>query len=137
MGYNPKAIGERSEGAIMAAFLRAGEVVLKPFGDNQRYDLVLDRQGHFIRVQCKTGRIERGGILFATRSTNWNKGTVQNYKGQADLFAVYVPILDKVYTIPVNDVGDFGVTLRLETSRNGQSKKVRWAKDYEYHGSVA
>jgi PD-(D/E)XK endonuclease len=35
---NPKMIGEISEAQVLAAFLQAGEVVLLPSGDNQRYD---------------------------------------------------------------------------------------------------
>ena len=47
MAGKTKEMGERTEGIIFGAFLRAGEVVLRPFGDNQRYDLVLDRAGYF------------------------------------------------------------------------------------------
>jgi hypothetical protein len=36
--------------------VRRGYSVLLPFGVNQRYDLVLDLDGRFVRAQCKTGR---------------------------------------------------------------------------------
>lgn len=39
---NSKSIGERSEAMALAHFLQLGWVVLLPFGDNQRYDLVID-----------------------------------------------------------------------------------------------
>ena len=51
---NTKAIGEVSEAAILAEFLKAGFPVLLPFGDNQRYDMVIEVSGRFLRVQCKT-----------------------------------------------------------------------------------
>ena len=37
MNTSPKVVGEKSEGMVLAALLRAGKVVLQPFGDNQRY----------------------------------------------------------------------------------------------------
>jgi hypothetical protein len=44
MKNNTKEVGERSEAQIIAKLLRDGKnVVLLPFGDNQRYDLVLER----------------------------------------------------------------------------------------------
>ena len=132
MKNDPKSVGERSEGQVVAAFLKAGKVVLCPLGDNQRYDLVLDEGGKFVRVQCKTGRVERGAIVFNTRSVNWYTHESRDYKGQADLFAVYVPDLDKVYVIPVATVGVTACNLRLEPPKNGQTKNIRLARDFEF-----
>jgi PD-(D/E)XK endonuclease len=42
--------------------------VLLPFGVNQRYDLVLDLDGHLVKAQCKTGRLRKGVVSFSTRS---------------------------------------------------------------------
>ena len=53
---NNKTKGERSEAIIIAKLLEVGYGVLTPFGDNRRYDLVIeDADGKFWRVQCKTG----------------------------------------------------------------------------------
>ena len=133
MDTNPKAVGERTEGQILAAFLRAGKVVLTPFGDSQRYDLVIDEDGKFTRVQCKTGKIVNGCVRFPTCSNNWNNGTRKNYRGQVEIFAVYVPQNGKIYTVPVDAVGIKGCNLRLEPTKNRQEKDVRWAKDYEFN----
>ena len=130
----PKEVGERSEGQILASFLKAGEVVVKPFGDSQRYDLVLDRGGAFLRIQCKTGRLSNGSITFNTCSTNWNTGTRRNYRGEADFFAVYEPTAGTVYLIPVASVGIKQAQLRVTAAKNGQSKGVRLASDYLYRG---
>jgi len=132
MRTDPKTIGERSEGMILAALLRAGKVVLSPFGDNQRYDLVVDEDGTFIRIQCKTGRVKDGALEFVTCSSQAHRGKgTQNYRGQADLFGVYSPDLDKVYLVPVGEVGTRQANLRLRPPRNGQVKNVRMAQDYE------
>jgi len=132
---NSKKIGERSEGMILAAFLRAGRAVLQPFGDNQRYDLVVDDEGKFTRVQCKTARwkVKGSSICFDTCSSQAHRGKgTFDYRGQADVFGVYFPDLDKVYLVPVDDVGTKEATLRLVPSKNGQLKRVRMASEYEF-----
>ena len=135
---NPKAIGERSEAFIMAKLVEVGYEVLKPFGDNLRYDLVIeDADGKFWRVQCKTGRSNGDYIEFRTvsfyyhtragRTTNGHK----SYLGQIDYFAVYCRETKGVYLIPVDLTGTSQMSLRLVSPKNNQEKNVRWAKDYE------
>jgi hypothetical protein len=131
-GVNPKAIGERSEGQIISCLLRAGKTVLKPFGDNLRYDLVLEEGDRFVRVQCKTGRLRSGAVTFPTCSTYAHRGHGRrDYRGQADVFAVYCPETDRCYLVPVDGVGSTICVLRVEKSRNGQTKNVRLAADFE------
>jgi PD-(D/E)XK endonuclease len=132
----PKSIGENSEGQVLAAFLRAGEVVLLPFGDNQRYDMVLDRGGVFWRVQVRTGRLRKGAVIFSTVSTGSDTPhrARRHYRGAADIFAIYCPEVDKVYLIRVDECGDRMISFRVDPSRNGQAQGIRWAADYEYPG---
>lgn len=128
----PKETGERSEGLILAALLQAGKVVCLPFGDNQRYDLVIDEGDRFVRVQCKTGRVVKDVVVFHSCSLHYHrdKGS-RSYRGQADLFGVYVPDLHKVYLVPVADVAVSNGALRLSPPKNNQTKGVRYAATYE------
>ena len=135
-GYNPKAIGEKSEGMILSALLRAGKVVLQPFGDNQRYDLVVDEgEGRFVRIQCKTARLKKDGSVleFETFSSS-GSGSLnkRGYKGQIEMFAVYSPELDKIYMIPVEELGETGASLRIKPTANGQKKGSRFASQFEF-----
>lgn len=115
---NTKAQGEITEGVVLAHLLKEGEVVLTPFGDNQRYDLAVDRAGSLIRVQCKTARIKRDAILFSTESSyRHRKRKGQSYKGQADIFGVYCPPLDQVFFISVSDVANTCCQLRLTPTK--------------------
>ena len=66
---HPKEIGDRSTLAIMFAFKIQGWDVLVPFGENTRYDLVVDRGTQLQRVQCKTGRLRNGAVVFRTCSS--------------------------------------------------------------------
>ena len=130
------AIGDISESAIITRFLQLGYVVLTPYGGNQRYDLVIeDAEGQFWRVQCKTARIDEGGTLLRFDTANHNvtgkNRQMRHYRGQCDYFAVYCEELDKVYLIPVDQVGTTRANLRLVSAKNNQEKHVRWAREYE------
>ncbi len=130
------SIGDISESAIITRFLQLGYVVLTPYGGNQRYDLVIeDTDGQFWRVQCKTARIEDNGavIKFDTANHNFALKNKQwrHYRGQCDYFAAYCEEINKVYLIPVDQVGTNKANLRLTPTKNKQEKNVRWAKDYE------
>jgi len=57
---HPVDVGTRTEAVVLAELVKRGYRVLLPFGHNHRYDLVLDVEGRFVRVQCKTGRLSRG-----------------------------------------------------------------------------
>jgi hypothetical protein len=132
---NPKAVGEKSEGQVLAALLRADKVVLHPFGDNQRYDFVIDEEGVFKRLQCKTARLRKGVLRFNAASTHSNSTEPrQGYRGQIEAFAVYSPDLDKVYIVPVEDVAQVDGSLRVDPVKNGQAKRIRFASDYELKG---
>lgn len=59
--------GDISTAKILARFVELGYAVLVPWG-SARYDLALDMGDKFIRVQCKTGRLRKGCIVFSTVS---------------------------------------------------------------------
>ena len=137
---NHKEMGERSEAIIIGRLVYSGYTILKPYGENQRYDLVIeDADKQFWRVQCKTAWSSRDQktIIFNSCSNHyayvWQKSTMtrKHYRGDVDFFAVYSPDLDKVYLIPIYHVGTTQVTLRLVPTENKQEKNVHWAKDYE------
>lgn len=135
---NHKAIGELSQAHILAQLLEAGYHVLLPYGDNLRYDLVIeDAEGRLLKVQCKTGRSNGEYISFTpaslyyhTRAGRTTYGS-KAYHGQIDYFAVYCPETKGVYLIDVKQTGTSQVNLRLTPTKNKQEKYVRWAKDYK------
>jgi hypothetical protein len=59
---HPKDKGDRTTLAVMLALRVAGYAVLMPFGENTRYDLVIDDGETFSRIQCKTGRLRDGVV---------------------------------------------------------------------------
>ena len=135
---HPKDVGDVTQAMVMARLVEAGKQVLVPFGENVRYDLVIDDLGSFVRVQCKTGRLRNGAVRFPTCSSTYhhpaNQGLAnchQGYRGQADVFGVYCPETDSVYLVPVEDLGSRSGYLRVVPTRNRQMKRIRWARDFE------
>lgn len=137
-----KARGEYSEAVIIAKLLEVGYVVLTPFGDSSRYDLVIeDADGRFWRVQCKTAWTELDGAIlkFNAVSNHYHYGNKEqksvnrkrDYRGQIEYFAAYSPDTGKVYLLPEDHVETTQVTLRLTLPKNNQEKNVKWARDYE------
>lgn len=132
----PKEQGERSERRVIAALLDHGyEVLIAPYGENRRYDLVLDLGDRFVRVQLKTARLTPdGGALAAATTSFAGLGAARRrvgYRGQADVFALYSPDTGRVYLGPVEACPSTPVQLRLSPTRNGQAAGVRMAGDYE------
>jgi hypothetical protein len=133
---HPKRVGDISQIKVMAALVAAGKSILLPFGENTRYDLLIDEGERFVRVQCKTGRLSAGVIKFPTSSTYDHHARRsgrerRSYRGEADLFGVYCPENDRVYLIPVDSLPSAQGCLRISTPANGQRRRIRWAEDFE------
>ena len=130
---HPVDVGSRTEAAILSELVRRGNRVLLPFGTNQRYDLVLDLDGRFVRVQCKTGRLRDCVVLFRAESVraNWGRAFRRTYAGEIELFVAYCPDTDGIYAVPIDEVSGGWCSLRVSPTRNSQAKGVRWARDYE------
>jgi hypothetical protein len=133
---HPKDIGDRSTLVAMVGLKAAGYSLLIPFGENTRYDLVVDGGDSMWRVQCKTGRLRNGGITFAVTSCYGhlrNPTTARRtYHGEVDYFAVYCPETAGVYLVPIGDLPtSTSARLRVEPPRNRQRKRIRYARDYQ------
>jgi hypothetical protein len=132
---HPKDVGDRSTLAIMTALHEQGYTLLVPFGENTRYDLVIDDGRRLSRVQCKTGRLRNGAVRFKTCSISAHHRrpvTIRDYRGQIDFFAVYCRETSRVYLIPI-DAAPFRSrgTLRVDPPRNNQRTGICFAADYE------
>lgn len=138
---NTSHIGEISRTQIIAALTLQGKTLLAPLGDFQRYDLVIDDGDKFLRVQCKTGRLSKGAIMFnpcSIDSRSKQGGCIRKRydENEIDLFGVYCPDNHTCYLVPVTDAARTGCSLRVEAPRNGQQTRIRWAGDYEIKTEV-
>ncbi len=129
---NTKAIGDRSEAAVLSALVRTGYAVSIPFGENHRYDLLIDDGSRILRVQVKTGRLHGEVISYSCQSTHWHRGgSARPYFGQVDIIAVFCPQNGKVYLLPEKEFVATRAHLRLSEPANNQRRRIRWAREFE------
>lgn len=133
---HPKAVGDRTTLAVMLALEHAGYPFLVPFGENTRYDLVIETGDRLARVQCKDRPPSPGSSsvrgLQCVRAPPHPARARRDYHDQIDYFAVYCPETDAVYLVPIGDIPvKVQGALRVEPPRNNQRRRIRYAAEYE------
>ncbi len=134
-GMNTVQIGDISEAKILARFIELEYAVMLPWSHGLRYDMVIEKEGIFKRIQVKTAQLVDDALIRFNASNHNTKADREKwqrqYYGEIDYFAVYCPQLDKTYWIHVDDAPGDHCHLRLKPAANNQTKGVRWARDYE------
>lgn len=130
---NTKQTGDETEARIVAALIAEGYSVSVPFGDNDKYDLVLDTGDRLLRIQCKTGWIEDEVVRFKTASQTTAGGavTMEDYDGEVDAFAVRCKDNENLYWVPIEDTGKKSTYLRL-TEPKIDHPSVKLAERYRF-----
>lgn len=131
---NTKQVGDTSESLVLAELTRRGYQVSVPFGDNDRYDLVVDDGDALYRVQVKTGWREDGCVRFKTgsRTTTDGRPTVEDYTAdEVDAFAVRCRESDRLFWVPFEDAGRKSTYLRVEDAAIDHPS-VRYAERYAF-----
>jgi hypothetical protein len=130
--HNTKAKGEMAEGFILSALLQKGFSVSIPFGNNQRYDMIIDDGNKLLRAQCKTGRLIMGCVSFSVASKNGFTNVRRSYHNDIEIFLVYCQDINKVYKVPVGITPTNEMRLRIESVKShAPQSAIHWAKDYE------
>lgn len=125
--------GDLTEAIVIAELKKCGIPVSIPFGDNERYDIVVETPSNsFFSFQIKTGRKQNGVIVFGATSLHTNaEGHVRKkYDDDIDFFLVYFEPLHQLYLIGVNEF-DSRILLRVDEP-DKHDKTINWAKDYEF-----
>ena len=117
--------------AVAAALARRGETILMPYSDAERYDLALDRNGTLYRIQCKTGRLRAGAVIFNTCSGT-RRSDRRDYTGQIEAFGVFCEDLGVSFLVPVENVkAKTACWLRVDPAKHhGRRKHVHDANQY-------
>ena len=134
MELTSKQKGNLTELQWLTAFYEQGCHVSLPYGENSRYDMIVDVDGQLLRVQVKTSSLkdeEGNSIIFSCRSSRINtKGAINTRytSDEIDYFATFWN--NCCYLIPVNECS-VNKTLRFTSPKNGQHKNISYASDYE------
>ncbi|MFC4358240.1 group I intron-associated PD-(D/E)XK endonuclease [Halobium salinum] len=129
-----KQRGDETESRLLAELISRGYSVSVPFGDNDRYDLVVDAGDSLYRVQCKTGWVEEEArIRFKTGSKTTKDGVpvTTDYGDDIDSFAVYCAETTTCYWIPADEAGKKSTYLRVVEAAIDHPS-VKYARDYRF-----
>lgn len=135
MKFTTKEKGNITELKCALAFMEIGYKVSFPYGEDCKYDMIVDTGKNLYRVQCKTSSPlprEEDGFKFKTRSVVLTtKGMKASSYSEENIDFFATVYKDKCYIIPVDDCGPNEKTLRFCYPRNGQKKGISLANDYE------
>lgn len=133
-----KQKGNLTELECITELTRLGYLVSIPFGEDSRYDCVVDINNKLYRIQCKTSseKIDENnviiGIWFKTCRQSGSRAKrnirYKYSKEEIDYFATSYK--GKCYLVPVEECS-IEKLLRIMPPKNGQTKGVSFLKDYE------
>jgi hypothetical protein len=92
-----KQRGEWAELCFMARAAGRGLSVTRPHGDSASYDVGIEHNGRYVRVQVKSTSFERNGSYTCNIISKTGVRYAQN---KLDMFAVYLVPIDLWYIIP-------------------------------------
>lgn len=134
---NTVSIGDYGEALAVVNFLSKGAIVSKPLSNNARYDLIVEINHRLYRVQVKaTNAIKEGKMEFATKTTNYIKGSWKSVAYSArevDMFFLYCVENNwcGLYIIQESDEAiPQQLNIRTELPKNNQKQGIRFADDY-------
>ena len=110
-----------------------GFMILNPVTEHAPFDLVVYRGGEFLRIQVKYKSLDKAGAITVHFRSSWadKSGTKMRQidKNEVDLYCVYCPDTDACYYFDPKQFNR-SVTLRVEASKNNQSRNVKYAADF-------
>ena len=126
-----KQKGDIAEAFVTYLLKQNGFNVLIPWGEDNRYDLVTEKNGVFKRIQVKYATPKNGAIELRVRSCN--NYTVLRYSPKdIDIIALYSPETNKVYFVSMNSIKNKSLCkLRLTPTKNKQKKFIVMASKFE------
>jgi hypothetical protein len=106
---NYKGQGEIVELKFFLKSFENGLIVSKPFGDNQKYDFIVDAENRLSRVQVKSTfqkdkYSQRNTNRYRINSSFGASRKKQYTKKEIDILVVYIQPEDAWYIIPVDNV---------------------------------
>lgn len=132
MELSTKSLGAQTELQCLTYLHGLGYDVSIPWGDNARYDFILDVAGKLYKIQVKTSRKSEEGVYrFNCKSTyvNAQGNRTTNYSpNEIDYFCTFIE--EKCYLVPILETGKSEKVMRFISPKNGQIKDVVFADTY-------
>ncbi len=125
---NHKKRGEWAELQFMARAAEHGLSISKPWGESERYDIGVESNGQFLRVQVKCTMHRRFGSYACTLRKH--DGGKRYTPGEIDFFAIYIVPEDLWYIVPAGLLMHLHSTVCLTPSAKGH-KYERYLEAWE------
>ena len=114
MNLNPSQVGQITELKCQTYLIEKGWNILIPIGNYQKYDLVIEKNGKFYRIQCKHAAEQETGFLVRTKYDKRVNGKViketytkedidyfmTEHKGKFYLFPPFGTAETRFWTVP-------------------------------------
>ena len=131
-----KDIGNLTELQCITNLYALGCGVSIPFGDNQKYDLIIDYKNKLYKIQVKHARdvIFDNKIVGFSINTRWQGHNSKGYimhsylKEDIDFFATYHK--NNLFLIPIEECTSGGKVIRYNIPKNNQLLKINFAPNY-------
>ena len=127
--------GDLGVSEVMTEASRKGYSVLFPLSGHKQYDLVLEKNGVFKRIQVKYEK-GNGEVIRAKAYYNSGKGNIEKKytSDNIDALIIFDDYTKKCYYISSSllEEGRTIFHLRIKNPKNSQVKKINWAKDFEW-----
>ena len=129
MELNPSQIGDITELKCQVYLIENGWNVLTPIGNHQKYDLVIEKNGKFYKIQVKHAMpVEETGFLVRTKYEVRDCGKVRKMTYSAeDVDYFMTEFNNKFYMFPVfgtTETKFWTVTTRLSTQKQAKDFKA-------------
>lgn len=131
---NSKRKGNKAEAVVLAEFVQRGYPVLLPFGDNEKYDLVVEINDSFKSIQVKKGTLRNGCIHADLRyKIGAKRVRSEKYFGKVNIVAIWCEENGKIYLLDLEKYGSKSYArLRLDKPKNNSCiTTINWAEKYD------
>lgn len=133
---NSKSKGNLGEIKVASEFIKYGCMVSFPFGDNARYDLVVDMNGELKKVQVKYAASKNANgawrCMCVSSTNHTTNKKLDKYKNDVDIMAYYIPELDICIMFNIEEIGDkTSIHVRNEAPLNSQNNVI-YIKDHTF-----
>jgi hypothetical protein len=134
--HEKKIKGDIAVTHVIAKFTELGWTIGVLITEHAKYDLLAEKEGKMARVQVRSAKLNsNGSIEIHLRNTYADKHGCYARKrstGDYDILAAYCPETETVYFLPDETLGSAtsSFSLRIEKTKNGQAKGVRFAEDF-------
>lgn len=125
---NPSQVGDITELKCQAYLIEQGWNVLVPIGNHQKYDLVIEKNGQFYKIQVKHAKaIEETGFIVRTKYEVRDNGKIKKMTYSAgDIDYFMTEFNNKFYMFPV-----FGTVETRFWTVATKSSTQKQAKDFK------